>query len=127
MHLFSPHSKSVCSRKFPLSCLLLIIVTPFTQDAISSPHFNQDISKYSFINLAAYLGALEESSKGVPLAMPPILLTRDLLLWDAFFKKLKGHSEVLRDRKSVAALMEVIVMLFQYTTDYQVSCIAPVM
>ena len=51
---------------------------------------------------------------------PPILLTRDLLLWDAFFKKLRGHSEVLRDRKAVAALMEVIITLFQYTIDYQV-------
>jgi hypothetical protein len=92
-----------------------------TQDAISSVHFNQDISKFSFVNLATYLRALESSrnSSGT-LSAPPILLTRDLVLWEAFLRKLKGHSDVLRDRKGVTALLEVLVALFQYTVDYQV-------
>ena len=91
------------------------------KDATSSLHFNQDFSKYSFINLATYLRALESSrSQAAAPSAPPILLTRDLMLWEAFLRKLKGHSEVLRDRRSVTALLEVLVTLFQYTIDYQV-------
>ena len=52
--------------------------------------------------------------------IPPILLTKDLLLWDAFFKKLKVHFEVLRDKKAVVSLFQVINRLFQNTVDYQV-------
>lgn len=97
------------------------LFSPPTKDASSSLHFNQDISKHSFINLATYLRAIESSrSQAATLSPPPILLTRDLVLWEAFLRKLKGHSDVLRDRKSVTALLEVLVTLFQYTVDYQV-------
>ena len=88
----------------------------FLEDALSSSSFNQDISRYSFGNLACYLRALEEGGFQVP----PVLLTRDLLVWDAFLKKLKGHSEVLQHQESVRALLEVVIRLFQYSLDYQV-------
>lgn len=53
------------------------------------------------------------------------MLTRDLLIWEAFLRKVKGHSEVLRDKKGVAALLEVIIALFRNTIDYQVRIHTP--
>ena len=95
----------------------------YVQDAISSLHFNQDVSRYTLVNLMAYLTALSDTPPSQPVGppAPPILLTRDLALWDAFFRKLKTHSEVLRDKKSVIALFQLLLTLFQYTIDCTVS------
>ena len=80
------------------------------------------MTRHSLVNLAAYFTALAEATPSHLLGTdePPVLLTRDLPLWDAFFKKLRTHSDILRDQKAVASLFQTLIILFQYTIDCQV-------
>lgn len=61
---------------------------PLLQDALSSSHFTQEVRRYSLINLASYVDVLDS------LMPTTTLLMREIPLWDAFCKKLKGHTEV---------------------------------
>ena len=56
-------------------------------------------------------------------ATAQIQLTKELLLWDNFCKKLKSNSEVLRNKKAMHAFLRVIIKLFMNSLEYPV-CIS---
>lgn len=77
------------------------------QDATSS---TKDIQLHSVINLATFVDIVEQYLIDRP---SPVQLTKDLILWDSFCKKLKGNTAVLRDKTALHALLRVIIVLFQ--------------
>jgi len=44
-------------------------------------------------------------------------LTKDLLLLDNFFKKLKSNMEVLRQRKTMHALLRIVIRLMKNSLE----------
>ena len=90
----------------------------FLEDAQSLNHFQNGVKKHSLINLAIYVEILQEHYAGGLQSCPcPLLLTRDIILWDNFLKKLRTHSDVLRDSKAMQALLQIFVLFLQNIVD----------
>ena len=68
--------------------------------------------------MATYIEILDQIQEGLS---STIQLTKDLLLWDNLFKKLKGNTDVLRDKKAMHALLRLIIKLFKNSLEYPVS------
>ena len=86
----------------------------FLEDA-QSLNFQNAIKRHSLTNLALYVDILQESS-----SLPqncPAFLARDIVLWDNFLKKLRTHTEVLKDTKSMQALLQIFVLFLQNNVD----------
>ncbi len=93
----------------------LYVAVKFVQDAVSSI---KDVHPHSIVNVATYIEILDQIQEGLS---STIQLTKDLLLWDNLFKKLKGNTDVLRDKKAMHALLRLIIKLFKNSLEYPVS------
>ena len=67
--------------------------------------------------MATYIDVLDQMQEGLS---STIQLTKDLLLWDNLFKKLKGTTDVLRNKKAMHALLRLIIKLFKNSLEYPV-------
>ena len=94
----------------------------FLEDAQSLNNFQNGIKKHSLVNLAMYVEILEEEEESLSLTqMCPVLLARDIVLWDNFLKKLRTHSDLLKDAKAMQALLQIFVLFLQNAVDSSVS------
>ncbi len=78
----------------------------------------KDVHPHSIVNLSTYVEGLNEIQEGLNSS---IQLTKDLLLLDNFFKKLKSNTDILRDNSAMHALLRLIVTLFKNSLEYPVS------
>lgn len=88
------------------------IIKFFLQDAIASI---KDLHPHSIVNLALYIDTLDQIQEG---ASASVQLTKELLLWDSFFKKLKSNLDVLRNKKAMHAFLRVLIKLFRNSLEY---------
>ncbi len=89
----------------------------FLEDAQSLSNFQSGVKKHSLVNLAIYVEILQGHLAAGSVQMCPLLLTRDIVLWDNFLKKLRTHSDVLRDSKAMQSLLQIFVLFLQNIVD----------
>ena len=89
----------------------------FLEDAQSLNNFQSGVKKHSLVNLAIYVEILQEHLAAGNVQMCPLLLTRDIVLWDNFLKKLRTHTDVLRDSKAMQSLLQIFVLFLQNIVD----------
>ena len=89
----------------------------FLEDAQSLNHFQNGVKKHSLVNLAIYVEILQEHIASGGGQVCPLLLTRDILLWDNFLKKLRTHTDVLRDSNAMQSLLQIFVLFLQNMVD----------
>ena len=89
----------------------------FLEDAQSLSNFQSGIKKHSLVNLAVYVEVLQGHLTAGNMQICPLLLTRDIVLWDNFLKKLRTHSDVLRDSKAMQSLLQIFVLFLQNLVD----------
>ena len=92
----------------------------FLEDAQSLNNFQSGVKKHSLINLAIYVEILQEHLAAGNVQLCPLLLTRDIVLWDNFLKKLRTHTDVLRDSKAMQSLLQIFVLFLQNIVDSSV-------
>lgn len=77
----------------------------------------KDLHPQSIVNLVTYIESLDDQIGDV------LKLTKDLLLWDSFFKKLKSNTNILRHKKTMHSLLRLIIMLFKNSLEHPVSSV----
>ena len=92
----------------------------FLEDTQSLSNFQNGVNEHSLVNLALYVELLLER-ESVPPPSSPVLLARDIVLWDNFLKKLRTHSKVMRDSKAMRALLQIFVLFLQNIVEASVS------
>ena len=91
----------------------------FLEDAQSLNNFQTGVKNNSLINLATYVEVFQDHASMSQWS--PALLTRDIVLWDNFLKKLRTHVDLLRDGKAMQSLLQIFVLLLHNTVDSYVS------
>ena len=89
----------------------------FLEDAQSLNNFQSGIKRHSLVNLAIYVEILQDHLAAGNVQICPLLLTRDIVLWDNFLKKLRTHTDVLRDSKAMQSLLQIFVLFLQNIVD----------
>ena len=89
----------------------------FLEDALSLNNFQSGVKKHSFVNLAIYVEILQGNLAAGSVQVCPLLLSRDIVLWDNFLKKLRTHTDVLRDSKAMQSLLQIFVLFLQNIVD----------